>query len=254
MTPIIFKRWTSTATHRPLTTCTNHQPVTSILGWDIGGVNTKAALVVDGTLRQVLTRPFELQRAPERLTGLLVDVAAALAADPVAQVTTHAVTMTAELSQMFRTKREGVTFVLDAVERAFPGGSITVYTTSGTFVSPVDARHCPLDVAAANWFATASVVARHHRDALLIDIGTTTTDVIPIVGGRVAATGRTDPERLTSGELVYSGAVRTPIEAVVRGVPIPAGFAGVSAEGFALTGDVHVWLGDLDPDDYDAYT
>jgi uncharacterized hydantoinase/oxoprolinase family protein len=33
---------------------------------------------------------------------------------------THAVTMTAELSQMFRTKRAGVQFVLDAVVAAFP--------------------------------------------------------------------------------------------------------------------------------------
>ena len=222
----------------------------SVLGWDIGGVNTKAALVVDGSVQQVLTRPFELQRTPDQLSRLLADLAAALSSDP----TAHAVTMTAELSQMFRTKREGVSFVLDAVERAFPSGSIAVYTTAGTFVSPVEARDRPLDVAAANWMATASMVARHHPDALLIDIGTTTADVIPIVGGRVAAVGRTDPERLTSGELVYSGAVRTPIEAIVRSVPLPAGETGVSAEGFALTGDVHVWLGDLDGGDYDAAT
>jgi (4-(4-[2-(gamma-L-glutamylamino)ethyl]phenoxymethyl)furan-2-yl)methanamine synthase len=225
----------------------------SVIGWDIGGVNTKAALVVEGIVRRVLTRPFELQRAPERLVALLVDMAAALSGDVSPRDTPrHAVTMTAELSQMFRTKRDGVRFVLDAVEHAFPSGSIHVYTTSGTLVSPRDARQRPLDVAAANWVATASMVARDHPDSLLIDIGTTTTDVIPIVGGRVAAAGRTDPGRLTSGELVYSGAVRTPVEAIVREVPLTDGLAAVSAEGFALVGDAHVWLGDLDPADYDA--
>jgi (4-(4-[2-(gamma-L-glutamylamino)ethyl]phenoxymethyl)furan-2-yl)methanamine synthase len=221
-----------------------------VIGWDIGGVNTKAALVVEGTLQQVVTRPFELQRDPARLLTLLVDMAAALTGDAVA----HAVTMTAELSQLFRTKREGVDFVLDAVERAFPGAPVCVYTTDGSFVSVATARARPLAVAAANWFATGSVVARHHPDALLIDIGTTTADLIPIVGGRIVASGLTDPQRLASHELVYSGAVRTPVEAIVREVPLGNGVALVSAEGFALVGDAHVWLGSLDPGDYDAAT
>ena len=222
----------------------------STIGWDIGGVNTKAALVIDGTLQQVVTRPFELQRGPELLSGLLVDMAATLTTDAVA----HGVTMTAELSQLFRTKRAGVHFVLDAIEHAFPGAAICVYTTDGSFVSLTAARERPLAVAAANWFATASVVARHHPDALLIDIGTTTADLIPIVGGRVVASGLTDPQRLASRELVYSGAVRTPVEAIVHEVPLDHELAPVSAEGFALVGDAHVWLGTLAAADYDAAT
>ena len=227
-----------------------HPQVNTILGWDIGGVNIKAALVVSGTLGEVLTRPFELQHAPERLARLLADMAGELTSESVV----HAVTMTAELSQMFRTKREGVRFVLAALHRAFPDAPVQVYTTAGAFVSPGTARERPLDVAAANWVATATLVARHHRDVLLIDVGTTTADLIPIVAHRVAARGRTDTERLVSGELVYTGAVRTPVEAVVRQVPVPGGVARVSAEGFALTGDVYVWLGDLGIDDYDAAT
>ena len=58
------------------------------------------------------------------------------------------------------------------------------------------------------------------RDALFVDIGTTTTDIIPIVGGVVVACGRTDPERLASGELLYTGAVRTPVEAIAQHVRV----------------------------------
>jgi aspartokinase-like uncharacterized kinase len=105
-------------------------------------------------------------------------------------------------------------------------------------------------VAAANWAATARVVALSHPDALLIDIGTTTADIIPIVGGTVAAIGSTDPDRLASGELVYTGALRTSVEAIASHVPFGNGMAGVSAESFALAGDVHVWRGDLAPADY----
>ena len=225
----------------------------SVIGWDIGGVNTKVARVENCDVRAVHGRPFELQRAAHQLPHLLRELAAEIG-DSEDAATVHAVTMTAELSQMFRTKREGVTFVLDAVERAFPSAPVHVYTVDGRFLTPLEARQSPLEVAAANWAATARQVATHYPDALLIDIGTTTTDIIPIVAGDVVAVGRTDPARLASGELVYSGVLRTPAEAMADHVVIGGEAVAVSAEGFALAGDVHVWRGDLDPADYSVPT
>ena len=191
--------------------------------------------------------PLEIQRDPLALTPLLRSLASAVGATADDR---HALTMTAELSQLFRTKREGVAFVLDAVTKAFPSSELRVFTVDGRFLSATDARNEPLAVAASNWAATASIVAFDHPDAILIDIGTTTTDVIPIVRGRVAAVGTTDPARLASCELVYTGALRTPVEAITSRVPLGDSFAGVSAESFALIGDVHVWRGDLTPEDY----
>jgi probable H4MPT-linked C1 transfer pathway protein len=223
----------------------------STVGWDIGGVNTKVARVTDDVIDAVQSRPYELQREPHALVPLLRELAGGVGATPSDR---HAVTMTAELSQMFRTKREGVSFVLDAIESVLPPAQVYVFTVDGRFVHGDEARRDPLAVAAANWAATAYRVAASHRDALLIDTGTTSTDIIPIVGGRVDATGRTDPARLASGELVYTGVLRTPVEAIVRQVPYAAGTAGVSAEGFALVGDVHVWRGHLSPQDYSCPT
>ena len=217
------------------------------VGWDIGGVNTKVAHVGGGRVLSVLGRPYEIQRDPRALVPLLREM---LATSAPSMVMPHALTMTAELSQIFRTKREGVRFVLHAVESAFPSASIHVYTVDGHFLTPADARERPLSVAAANWAATAHAVADHHPNALLVDIGTTTTDLVPIVDGKVVAVGKTDPARLMSGELVYTGALRTPAEAIASYVPLGDALAGVSAEGFALAGDVHVWRGDLAPADY----
>jgi len=162
--------------------------------------------------------------------------------------------MTAELSQAFRSKREGVAFVLDALESVFPIDCLHVYTVPGRFVSPQEARLRELEVAASNWSATARWVARQRPTCVLVDTGTTTTDLIPVVDGQVAATGSTDPERLLARELIYTGAVRTPVEALVRQVPLWGGTAGVSAEGFALMGDAHLWLGRLRPEDYTCPT
>ncbi|HEY1305251.1 MAG TPA: hydantoinase/oxoprolinase family protein [Vicinamibacterales bacterium] len=225
--------------------------MTAVIGWDIGGVNTKMARIVNGIVAAVRSRPYELQREPRALAPLLRELHAdggGTASD------VHAVTMTAELSQMFRTKREGVSFVLDAVDEAFPSSRVQVFTVDGRFVDPVTARREPLAVGAANWAATARQVARSHPDALLIDIGTTTTDIIPIVDGLVVADGSTDPSRLASSELVYTGALRTPVEAIASRLPFGGGLAAVAAEGFALAGDVHVWRGHLAPEDYTCPT
>ena len=223
----------------------------SVIGWDIGGVNTKVARIVRGAIVAARTHPFEVQRDPTALGPLLSTLAAQVSAS---QADHHAVTMTAELSQMFRTKRDGVAFVLDAVSSALNPANVHIYATDGRFLSIDQARREPLAVAASNWAATASLVALSHPNAILIDIGTTTTDIIPIVDGRVVALGTTDPGRLASRELVYSGALRTPAEAIVRHVPLNDGDAAVSAESFALIGDVHVWRGHLLPDDYSVAT
>lgn len=197
-----------------------------------------------------VSRPFEIKDAPDQLTTLLRRLAAEVAGD--AAVDAHAVTMTAELSRNFQTKREGVAFVLDAVEAALGTGCVRVFTVDGTFLTPTDARHQPLRVAAANWMATASWLARTHRDALLVDVGSTTTDIIPIAVGRVVAEGHTDPDRLASGELLYSGALRTPVEALAAEVCVQGRRYALAAEAFATTADVHAWRGDLASDDVDG--
>jgi (4-(4-[2-(gamma-L-glutamylamino)ethyl]phenoxymethyl)furan-2-yl)methanamine synthase len=219
----------------------------TILGWDIGGVNTKVVRWPDLAAGSA---PYEIQRAPDALVPTLLG----LAGDLDGVNGPHAVTMTAELSQAFRTKREGVTFVLDAVARAFPGAPIGVYTVDGEFLVPEEGRRRPLEVAASNWAATARLVGRSTPDCILVDIGTTSTDIIPITGGEVVAEGRTDPDRLLSGELVYTGAVRTPVEAVAAVVPLRGSPCAVSAEGFAVIGDAHVWCGGLREEDYTSPT
>ena len=228
-----------------------HDP--AVLGWDIGGVNTKVARIGQNqaSAPQVLSIAYELQRDLSALPSVLRSAADQLGATPHDQ---HGITMTAELSQAFRTKREGVGFVLDALESVFSSDSLHVYTVPGEFVRPQAARSRSLEVAASNWSAMARWVARRISSCILVDVGSTTTDLIPIVEGEVRAEGKTDPDRLRSGELVYTGSIRTPVEAVATRVPLGSGSAGVSAEGFALMGDVHVWLGRLSPEDFTSPT
>jgi (4-(4-[2-(gamma-L-glutamylamino)ethyl]phenoxymethyl)furan-2-yl)methanamine synthase len=222
-----------------------------VIGLDVGGANTKAVWR-DGDAVRAVSRPFEIWRDPEALTAVLRDVVAQLASESAELV---ALTTTAELADAFRTKREGVGFVLDAVEAALGGRvRLLALTTAGELVTPGEARARPLDVAAANWVASAMAVGDVHPDALMLDVGSTTADVIPIAAGRVAAAGRSDLDRLLHGELVYTGALRTNLAAIAPRVPLRGRWCPVASAQFAISADVHLILGHLSPDAYTCPT
>jgi probable H4MPT-linked C1 transfer pathway protein len=220
---------------------TSRQSPLPVIGLDVGGANTKAAAVDGDATTRIVSEPFELWRDPEGLADAIASVVGRLKLDgaPVA------LTTTAELVDVFASKREGVLSVLDAAERALPGRRLRVMTTDGALVGLDAARRTPLLCAAANWIATALVVARSLPDVILLDCGGTTTDVIPIVRGEVAARGRTDVERLLAGELVYTGALRTNLAAVVSSVLVGGEPCPVSSELFAISADAHLLRGSL---------
>jgi probable H4MPT-linked C1 transfer pathway protein len=214
-----------------------------MLGLDIGGANLKAS---DGA---ELSRsvPFAIWKHPDRLRAAIED-----ALQPWPRWQALAVTMTAELADCFATKAEGVGRILDAVEEVAAGRPAGVWQTGGEFVTPEEARELPQLVAAANWHALATWAGRMTggRPGLLIDIGSTTTDVIPLVDGLPAAVGAADLERLQSGELVYAGVRRTPLCALAHAVKFNGRDCPLAAELFATTLDLFLLTGEL-PEDED---
>ena len=221
-----------------------------VIGLDVGGANTKAVWL-GGDERRALSRPFEVWRDRDALTAMIREVVAGVAREPAEAV---ALTTTAELSDAFRTKREGVEFVLDAAEDALDGAELLAFTTHGELVPFAVARGRAAEVAAANWLASALAVAALNPDALMVDVGSTTVDVIPIAAGRVVAAGRTDLDRLLAGELVYSGALRTNLAAIAPRVPVRGSWCPVSSELFAISADVHLVLGNITADGYTCAT
>lgn len=227
----------------------------TIVGWDIGGANVKAAWLAyeHGAARdvRVASLPFEIWRHKDRLPEVLKKAFALVAAEmPQAM----ALTMTAELADVFSTKREGVLFVLDHILMAFPDCPISALSLSGNFYPLIEAMELPLDFAASNWLATAMYLAGQYPDCLLIDVGSTTTDIIPVLDGKPAASGYTDLDRLKAGELVYTGALRTHLAAIVHQVPVNSQLCPVSSEYFAISGDVHLILGNITLEEYNCPT
>ena len=218
-------------------------------GWDIGGVHLKAARLSAASGRASLATRilgFEIWRDPAALTSRLRSLRDARSGP-------HAVTMTAELSDVFPTRAEGVRAILGACAEVLPGPP-RVLNLRGRLVTLDEALERPLEAAAANWMASAKLVALARREALLIDIGSTTTDIVPVRDREPRPAGRTDTERLMVGELVYTGVLRTPPASLADRVPLAGGWCRVCPEHFTVMGDVYRVLGAITEEEYTVPT
>jgi len=191
-----------------------------VIGIDIGGANVKFA--TDGGVDTVYCPLWE--GAP--LAGVLSRYRDA--------GEEAAVVMSGELADCFRTKSEGVSWITRTVREVFP--EALFYGTDGRFHdSPVPA------LAAANWLASAAFLHARDPEGLLVDMGSTTTDIVPLAS-LSPLYGLTDLLRLQKGYLVYTGLLRTTIPAAIRSVSLAGVPTPVSAEQFSISADAHLVL------------
>ncbi len=227
--------------------------MTRVIGWDIGGANVKAARLVFSKGRaesgRAVRRHFEIWKDKAALRPLLQEIHRELGS-----VDAMALTMTAELADVFRDRAEGVAYIIRAASEAAPGTPLYGVDLDGRLIGLDGKAVDPLAFAATNWVAEALVLADRVPNCLMLDIGSTTTDLIPILDGRMAAKGRRDIERLAWGELVYTGVLRTPVPAIVSQVPVRGMMCRISAEYFAIAADVYLALGQLTPEEYTCST
>jgi probable H4MPT-linked C1 transfer pathway protein len=211
----------------------------SVIGWDLGGANLKLARIEGRRAVAAAQVPCPLRQDASKFDAALAEARPLCPAGAV-----HAVTMTGELSDVFRDRADGVAYLVEMMRKVTDGEAV-FYGGRAGFLRDTGAVEHVNDVASANWHASASLIGRSYPEALLIDAGTTTTDLVPVKSGMVAAKGYADGERLAEGELVYTGVVRTPVMALARKAPFKGRMQGVAAERFATMADVWRLLGAL---------
>jgi len=223
-----------------------------VAGIDIGGANTDMAIIEieDGELKNIKVdfrylpmwiRKNELKETLKELLG-----------DEIDEVDGVGVTMTAELVDAYKDKEEGVRDVIGRVEEIFEVP--VAYVSLSGMMDSEEALAKPMEVAAANWVATSQLAAAISSDCIMVDVGSTTTDIIPIKDGAECAKGRSDLERLSTGELVYTGVLRSNLATIVDRVPLNGKWYRVSSELFAISADIHLVLGNIDYKDYTCNT
>ncbi len=207
-----------------------------ILGIDIGGANTKAASSDGKTVELHYIPLWKNTRLPE----VLLDIGRRLKPEKTGVV------VTGELADCFPDKEAGLSYIIDAVNNAFKDAWFL--DSSGEFT-----KEKKRSIAAANWTASALTAGRDFEDCVFVDTGSTTTDIIPIRNGKPLAAG-TDFERLKRGELVYTGALRTNIAAILDTVNIGGAESRISSELFAISADAYLVLGMISGQDYTCDT
>lgn len=220
-----------------------------IMGLDIGGANTDCCIfdINDDELKLLNTSKeyLPMWNKKEELHNLLrkfkkydVDVIC--------------VTITAELSDGFRSKKEGINYIIDIVDDLFDE-KIVKYVTYDGLKDYEEIKENPLNAAAANWIGSATLIKYIKKDCIFMDMGSTTTDIIPIINKKEAAS-HDDTDRLCAGELVYTGMLRTNVATITHEVPINSKTATVSSELFAITADINMILGHITEDKYTCNT
>ncbi len=228
-----------------------------VLGLDIGGANTKAAFVrtengfLAGSKVKLEYFPF-WRRDSEQVCSMLSSLKGQMVG--LERLDCVGVTMTAELSDVYRTKSEGINHILDCICKVFDSTQILVLDVDSHLRSVNYARAEPLKVASANWAATGWLVSKRIQDCVVVDVGSTTSSIITIIQGKVHVLGKTDLEKLISGELIYTGSLRTNVATIVNYLPLRGGIARVSSELFSQSGDVHLLLGNIKETEYTAET
>ena len=217
-------------------------------GWDLGGAHIKVAQMdAAGVCIGPSRIPCTLWRGLEHLERALTVLDGELLPSE-----RHGVTMTGELVDLFADRSEGVGRLIDSMLAHYPGRQLRFYGGEAGFLAPAQAKAQPQRVASANWHATGRYLAERGETGLLVDIGSTTTDILPIAGGAVHCEGFSDETRMVVEELVYTGVTRTPVMALASDVPFAGQRQRLMAEYFATAADVHRLTGEL-PQDADQH-
>jgi len=211
----------------------------AVLGFDVGGAHLKAARIEGDRVLAAVEIACPLWQGIDRL-----DAAFAEARQVLGDAPKIAITMTGELCDVFPSRAEGVT-ALAARMRQLLAGDVLLYAGDAGW-APIELSAAKSDsIASQNWRATAELTAQARKEALLVDMGSTTTDIVPISGGRIVARGMTDAARMDAGELVYTGLTRTFLMALAPRAPFRGAWTPVMNEYFASMADVYRVLGGL---------
>ena len=213
-----------------------------MFGWDLGGAHVKLAVLDKrgGSVR-IEQVPCELWLGLDRLESALEHLLRGAPPDAA-----HALTMSGELADIFPDRAQGVSAIVQTFVRAARAPEALLFAGTA-FVGISDALSRWAEIASANWRATAQLVAKSLPQALVLDVGSTTTDIVVVSGGQVMARSPDDHGRLACEELLYTGVVRTPVMALATQVPFGGEWVGLMAEHFATAADIYRITGELEP-------
>ena len=200
------------------------------IGWDIGGAHLKSC-VINNQKTVCSVDLCELWKTKELgyIIGQIIEQHAHNG------IINNVITMSGEMCDIFENRDQGVKEILNYFKKF---ANTHVYT-----------RHCGIvnvkynkklqNIASANWHVIAKFMSKKLANAIIIDLGSTTTDFILIKNSKIINKRVDDFSGLSSQELLYVGCLRTPPYIFERSLRINKKDIHIIPENFSSLADVY---------------
>ncbi len=211
------------------------------LGWDIGGAHTKLSTIKPNS------SAFDIYKCHLwESTNPLKKIISSICGKYKKKFNViNIITMSGEMSDIFESRSKGVKYILNIFDTVNKNNY--VFSIKKPFFFKLSKSISSESISSANWFATAKFLETKINNAIAIDIGSTTTDIMLIKEGKCINKNYSDLLRLQSSELIYMGVLRTPVHAVTKEILSHQKRFPIIPENFSNMSDVYSILSDINP-------
>ena len=144
------------------------------------------------------------------------------------------ITMTGELCDIFKNRRSGAKEIIKVCKlincRKFYYTKLDEMFTSRPKFD---------EIISMNWHSIGKLSEKKVKNAILIDFGSTTTDLICIKNGQMKYESSDDFGRINNSELLYTGFMRTPLFAITPYINYIKKRIKLIPENFSNTSDIY---------------
>ena len=209
------------------------------IGWDIGGANTKIC-VFDSNFNIIRVECININIWSNfiELNNLFNKISKDYSLD----IISNYITITAESCDNFSDRKNGILSILKNCN-SFILGHKLFYTNQDRYIDFDSAKNNPEILYSTNWILTSKFVNKSDNIHLIIDIGSTTTDLI--YKNIDVEENINDHLRLINNTLLYAGVIRTPISMLLNKVSYFSKSIPLVNEVFSTTGDVFNLTNDI---------
>ena len=150
--------------------------------------------------------------------------------------TSCGITMTAELCDNFKNKKDGVIEISELCKKL--NCDYSFYTNKKKNFSKNISKDYK-NLISMNWHSIGKFFSKKFENLIVVDFGSTTTDFVCIKNSKIINGGLNDFTRLSNKEMYYSGIIRTPLFGLQHEVSLKEKKYYIVPELFSNTSDIY---------------
>ncbi len=204
------------------------------IGWDIGGAHTKYTVSFESKdVVECRIIHCELWKSLSKLEDIIENVNFKYKKK---FNIINLITMSAEMCDIFCSRKKGVKSILSLFEKR---DFINHIYTKDNEILKLQGFKKYSSCESTNWMVIADYLKSFDKNIVAIDLGSTTTDLVLIKNHICVNTRYDDYSGLNTGELLYTGVLRTPIYSVTNSIVLNKKTYNIIPENFSTISDIY---------------